>query len=124
MDSIVYTQFAPLTTVLNVVQLRAKASAKGVPATPKLSPPILTQSLSKLPAKTMKPEKTITRPKNRMHDSVKRKKKLTRNIQCRYMARAWLDETPRPAILVLEQQKKRRQNPTVGFCEEEAMVRR
>ena len=79
---------SPLTTVLKVVQLRAKASAKGESASPKEFEPILTQSLSIVPAITMKAEKKITMPKKKKQDREKRMKKFTRNIQCRYMARA------------------------------------
>jgi hypothetical protein len=74
---------SPLTTVLSVVQLKVKAFAKAASDSPNDFPPILTQSLSNVPAKMMNAEKRITRPKKMTHERLKRTKKLTLNIQCR-----------------------------------------
>ena len=77
-----------LTTVLNVVQLKVKAFAKAASDSPNDFPPILTQSLSSDPAKMIKAENRITRPKKMTHERVKRTKKLTLNIQCKDKAMA------------------------------------
>jgi hypothetical protein len=70
-----------------VVQLSANPSAKGWPADPNGAPPIRTHVGSNFPAAMIKPAKTMTKRKKKPQLKIKRKKKFTRNIQWRYMAR-------------------------------------
>lgn len=84
------------TTVLNVVQLNANASANAeFPALLNSSPPTLTHFGSIFPAKIINPAKMNVNPKKTIQLMTKRKKKLTLNIQCKYTARLfWLLSPP------------------------------
>ena len=87
-------------TVDIVVQLSAKATAKGAPSEINVSLPTRTHSLSNRPARVINPEKNSTSAKNATHITMNKKKKFTRNIQCKYMAIEWLGVTPSDKLLL------------------------